>query len=1303
MTIQKTTIDFLKKELLNINITNQVLKVFCKNKPYLTDFYNLSLIRPNFHTEFLDKLLEEPSFKFPVSFELKSTEQAMKMDDSKLAKDRFRQRLTNIQIQSKDLELEKGINTFSFGFPIILRYDDEKERLIAAPLIIWNLKLSKLNSLNSFQIERFEDSPISINQVLLKYLEEKTKVKIGTYFDEILETGFLSRENLREICLEFLKLINGKVDGILESSFYNYLSRCHKMEDEENLLEDFEKSNETVIRFSGVFSVFEKSKEAIFNDYDKLCNYINLNGDLSFSADNEFKPMLSNENDPSQQKIVNALQKNGSLIIQGPPGTGKSTVLTSILVNFLDNLKTVLVVCEKQTALEVLKVQLEKLGLGEFVVLINDCTKDRRSVVDLARKKIEDLYTKGLPNQLDYERSRISPNEIVSKIQSKSENLAKLILENTNWTGLVGKYLTLKRVTGENRKEIDVSSFESSNFRDTLDFLKLGEKLYREYQEVEACSFIRDNKYLELDKFQFKRELDSFFRVLKERFQKEKDFEYQAVEIAKRAANDFGLIYNDLSSNLNEVKTICARHLDNPDFFKEEINEAGLFNKFFGSEKREALKADRINLKQYFSKINEIHGRHFEEISFVFGENLSKNVTLFLSYPERNELEKIFVEKKIFETREKNDLEIFEYILHEGWLKGISNRNDLMPQLEAIFQKKEEYDGDIKNPYSIEREWVYFLDSASPIQRDLINELAYTKHWSENFELSFYDKTLSLQDYKNLPDSDLDILELDSILRLLKPKQLEQIKQKWRFKLNDVKQSFESKNPGYSIENLFSKKSSKKTTKLSLRKIINFDKELFSSLFPIVLITPEESSNLFSGYYKYFDLVMFDEASQLKLEDTLPALMKGKQVVISGDEHQMPPSNFFKSNASYIDDEEDEETSLETEMFKTTIIDSESLLEYASKNKYDKRFLDFHYRSKHPFLIDFSNHAFYDKRMKSMPITKDYIPIQYYFVDGISQNRTNQVEAEKVISILCDEIFADKEGQYPSVGIATFNIDQRNLILALIEEQKSKDSIFNQKMTELEAKGWFVKTIENIQGDERDVIIISSTYGRDAKGNFRQSFGLINQEKGYRLLNVLITRAKDKIFICSSIPEKYLFGYKNEIQAIKENNKKGVFYAYLAYCKAVSDGDSALQSDILKFLYETNCKDEHFQNIDEGLLESPFEEEVYFQLSKYFDVTRIKLQEKCSGFRIDMVYYPENGPKVAIECDGAMFHSGEDAFLHDLHRQKILEKHGYVFHRIWSTNWWQNEKLEVKRLVEFILSQEKKHLLNNSLVPELVE
>jgi very-short-patch-repair endonuclease len=263
-------------------------------------------------------------------------------------------------------------------------------------------------------------------------------------------------------------------------------------------------------------------------------------------------------------------------------------------------------------------------------------------------------------------------------------------------------------------------------------------------------------------------------------------------------------------------------------------------------------------------------------------------------------------------------------------------------------------------------------------------------------------------------------------------------------------------------------------------------------------------------------------------------------------------------------------------------------------------------------------------------------------------------------------------------------LPQRNLIHEKLCELASENPDFASKLGQLEESGLFLKNLENLQGDERDVIIISTTFGETASGQFRRNFGPVQTRVGHRLLNVLITRAKEKIFVVSSIPNQEIDNFADYINT-QGNRGKAIFYAYLYYARAVSNNDIPSTQRVLNVISKSN--DKHDTIADNFNPESPFEEEVLEELLSNFSKEEINTQEQDSGFRIDIVIKPKDQPhlKIAIECDGATYHSDYDSYLYDLHRQNILERAGYKFIRIWSKKWFANSKLETKKLLKKVI------------------
>ena len=573
--------------------------------------------------------------------------------------------------------------------------------------------------------------------------------------------------------------------------------------------------------------------------------------------------------------------------------------------------------------------------------------------------------------------------------------------------------------------------------------------------------------------------------------------------------------------------------------------------------------------------------------------------------------------------------------------------------------------------------------------------IAPVECWQDLFNGAFYYNFLldfESNSVQGLPSNNIEskLTLLRNLYNDLQNQNVNKIHRYWyqrrMYAINDINNKW-----GYKA--LFAlKKNQRFGKRLSLRQIIDMDFDNFTTLFPVIMVNPIVANALLPLRQGLFDIVIFDEASQLRLEDVFTAMIRGRYKIIAGDKHQMPPSNWFAAGidgAANIQDQDDEEDIVSDKLAHDSMLSAESLLEFTEFLK-DKNmsYLDFHYRSRHPALIEFSNAAFYGGNLCPLPVRGDeYTPIKFIDVAGLytaGAENINRDEAAAVLDII-SKIVPDEKGEYPSVGVATFNIHQRNLIINSLYERAHSDAKFDKKFEELRAKGLFVKNLENIQGDERDIIIISTTFGRDKSGRFVQNFGGISGQNGYKLLNVLVTRAKKQMYVVTSIPSSYYSKYDQEIIARGQNNGRGILYAYLAYAQAISENNVAAAESVLSCLRQFAYDKQNRYGTDIGLTDSVFEQEVLDEISKIINPKDIHPQYRVGGYRLDF-RIDVNGHKIALECDGKKYHQSPQAYMSDMHRQKQIEQFGYKFYRIWSSDWFEDKNREVANFRRYIES-----------------
>jgi superfamily I DNA and/or RNA helicase len=420
--------------------------------------------------------------------------------------------------------------------------------------------------------------------------------------------------------------------------------------------------------------------------------------------------------------------------------------------------------------------------------------------------------------------------------------------------------------------------------------------------------------------------------------------------------------------------------------------------------------------------------------------------------------------------------------------------------------------------------WLKFIGNLNKKEQNIIEVLIETNcdDWKTALELCWINnKTNEIFEEGRFPSDENSLVFIKNFSKDLQKQQKQVIISNVNDWFVNGRKKIEAK--GLTINQLYNQRGSKGGRRNSIRNIVKTDFEAFTDFFPVLMLNPETCSSILPLKRGIFDIVIFDEASQLRVEDTFTALLRGMQIIVSGDSQQMPPSSHFSGEKRLLDSGDDEDNTedeiQEIELAKD-MLSKESLLELALDGDFIETYLDMHYRSKHPDLIEFSNTCFYKGRLIPMPATSEYTAIRYQNVSGTYENSQNVAEAHQIIHLIKNEL----DTRY-SLGIATFNIQQRNLILSLIAIERTNDIEFNKKMSLFDSHAkeeFFVKNLENIQGDERDIILISTTFGKKKDGKFLRNFGPIGQRNGHRLLNVIVTRAKHYLYVITSIPQQII-------------------------------------------------------------------------------------------------------------------------------------------------------------------------------------
>ena len=467
-------------------------------------------------------------------------------------------------------------------------------------------------------------------------------------------------------------------------------------------------------------------------------------------------------------------------------------------------------------------------------------------------------------------------------------------------------------------------------------------------------------------------------------------------------------------------------------------------------------------------------------------------------------------------------------------------------------------------------------------------------------------------------------------------------------------------------------------------------------LRPVWLMSPDVVSRTLPLRAGLFDLVVFDEASQMPVEQAVPTLFRAKRVVIAGDEKQMPPSTFFLSRLA--EDEGDDgaedggteaERNAAEEAWDRRDIQSCPDLLQLGKGFLPVATLQIHYRSRFRELIGFSNAAYYGSAL-SVParhpddVVRDRRPVEVVRADGVYEAQTNRAEAERVVEELA-ALWARPVDDRPSVGVVTFNGKQADLVEEVVAARAAQDDDFRRALEEERARrqggedmGFFVKAVENVQGDERDVIVFSTTFGRDARGAFRRNFGVLGQAGGERRLNVAVTRAREKVILVTSIPVRQVSDWLGANRA--PDKPRDYLQAYLDYAAKASAGDLRLARELMeRFGRAARGAGRDMRGSGEG--PDGFEASVAAFLESLGHAP-VPAPAGADAFGLDFaIVDPATGLfGIGIECDAPRHPLLARARGREIWRRRVLERAVPRIYRVSSRDWYERGVEERARL-----------------------
>ena len=1345
MTIQKK-IDLARLELLDMGLRGNPLLSYRSNAKSLDVFDEVAeqvfemLVEQNKAMRFLpvpkayvDQEKQEGDADLPslpplqeyLALEMGNDRHSDIFLQTKLKPEKLDQALLRIENESHTLLQEQGIEVLFLAIGFLKWFEDTNSKTPRyAPLVLVPVDLKRSSAKEMFSIA-YTQADLGSNLALAAKMKGEFNVELPQYEDDFDINQYFSKVQDAIAAQPRWEITNEMALGLFSFGKFQMYTDL----DPKNWPD-----NKSPIDHPLLVNLFDRGFLSDVESIKDLDSHI---------ATKEPETLhLVKDSDSSQTEAILAIMQGSSLVIQGPPGTGKSQTITNIISEALARGKKILFVAQKMAALEVVKQRLDESHLGDAVLELHSHKSTKKAVLE----SIKDTFEQGkptIPNR-DAHYSRLK--EVRSQLDDYVVAIRQPILNSgLNYIDSLGRMLTLQNETKS--VELPELPFNLVEDWDLLALAKADRTLTYIAEYIDSKGVPSSNPYSVTTRTSLSPvEQQQLSKVLSISEQLLQDVIAQShqlademrlptpdsilqVEVLHRAAvramqapklSGIDLTTDDWQRRRDSVRTLIEAGAGmkriselHGDRFIEQGFESDVFSIRQGLVGR-VDKWWRVFSGQYRqakSKLqgickNPLDGMPKDWLSWV--DDLLEYQTFQKSYNELQALgESLFgaqwqktasdwdvlatISEWLFKLYDEigagqvpNGITQFLSGSHsfKGWESRIQFLSqlvkDLQPKLHTTFElieinKSAGFSNiksfDILTLQRLLHDWseVELLYEAARINQlkeelsevGLSTMVPWVHDWSEPtaglsqcLNLSYYGGLVNtaygsnpaIQKFDRLSHERLikEFIDLDSSL-------FDYAKESLVNKLYDALPNFNA--PGEM--DLLRREMSKKKRHIAIRRLIGEASAVLQQAKPVFMMSPMSVATYLPQGKIDFDLVIFDEASQIESPDALGAIARAKQVVVVGDSKQMPPSNFF-GRAIELSDEEAEESAT---------ADVESILGLMLAKGAPERMLRWHYRSRHHSLITVSNDQFYNNKLMVFPspgihpdatgLKLHHFPDTHYDRGG---SRSNIGEADHIAKAIVEHA---RTKSHLSLGVVAFSMAQKEAIMFALERHRRVcpdiESFFTQHVG---SDAFFIKNLENVQGDERDVIYISIGYGRTPAGKVTTSFGPINREGGERRLNVLISRARLAMEVFSNFLADDL--------VTKENTPFGVkaLKAFLKYA-------------------ETGKIEQPIETGKEA--DSPFEEEVH-------DAIRglgyeVEPQVGSSGFFIDLCVRDPAKPGryiLAVECDGASYHSSASARDRDRLRQGVLEGLGWRFHRIWSTDWFRNAPSEIERLKEAI-------------------
>ena len=1102
---------------------------------------------------------------------------------------------------------ENGANSLFMSFGL-MQWTDESGVPFFAPILLVPVEF---NYRNQIYHVKWRGEEIMLNVTLFEYLKQTFEIEFDGLEEIVNGEGNMDLQQLFVIIRE----------GLVKKPNWNVLEEC--------MIGIFSFSK--FVMWNDIHSHGDKMQQSPIIDALVESDIIPVREEENISLDEVIKPSdmcTPLPFDSSQLSAIVASTKGKSFILHGPPGTGKSQTITNIITNALYHGKRVLFVAEKMAALSVVQDRLEKLGLGDFC--------------------------------LELHSNKATKRHLIQQLSA--------ILENIEISGTADKHIHLAEQLFEQRKElmkhVDAlhgcgSEDQFSIYESIMHYCRFNEQGLLELEGAErphiTSKNLAEHEYY-IDRLgaiirligqpskhpllgtktnaQTMAHLAELKQAMSKCIANLAQLKQTVDQISGMTGNIPPVSLGKIHELLDEVKDVHIKRQvvlasASMDIFTSDIKEleyrkrniqrsnpiAGFFKKWklWQEVKQQGANVSWKNLECFIDALHAL-----EELPLHKQINAKANLENVLTFYE--EWQDVFgklrswLEVEQWELLSIHELEanLKRWSEHldklKDWKQWCLIKEDFhqknMGEIASIMEKQEISLSELKSRYFTR----YFYEVA--------NKQIANNPTADMFNGMLFDEKVS--HYKDLAKRYQDLSKEELFNRLLERARAANVSMRLINQAVILHKAISNNGRGISIRRLFEQAP-----------------DLLAEFCPCLLMSPMSVAQFLEVKKDMFDLVIFDEASQIPTNEAVGAIARGKTIIIVGDTKQMPPTTFFTSNKT-TEEEFD-------------VDDMESILEDCQALKMPSLLLSWHYRSKHESLISFSNNEYYENKLHTFPAIDDqerrvvYVPVKGTYLKGGS--RSNKNEAMAIVNEI-ERRLSDEKLRKLSIGVISFNVQQQYLIEDLLETRMEKNRQL-KAWAEESGEPIFIKNLENVQGDERDVILFSIGYGPDKDGKVSMNFGPLNLTGGERRLNVAVTRSRYEMMVFSSL-------HARDID-LRRSNAKGVqgLHRFLDYAE-----------------HGTLIENAYFQN------DQQTEKVITLQIAKKLEEKGLKVSTFVgkSRFKVNIaIHDPQNEGKymMGILLDDKIYHAIPTMSDREIVQPSVLKALDWRIKRIWTLDWFE--------------------------------